>query len=387
MDPSRRELLRLSLLTVGFATTAVPGFPATWFQEAETVVPFTDIPANFTTQRSDAPEAIPGQNLVNQDLRKLQSWITPAEDFYSVQHYPVPQLDPAQFRFSVSGLVERPITLTLDQLKRRPRVERTVVFECGGNSARRFHGMVGNATWAGAELRPLLEEARPRGDAREVYFWGADKGKEKIRDGEYEQNFARALPVDVARSANAVLAYEMNGKPLPVIHGFPLRLVVPGYYGVCNVKWLDRIELGADRLMTRFMARDYVTIMGREVNGRTEWIETSVTKLRPKSAIARVTRAGSRVNIFGAAWSDGTPLKGVDVQIDGGAWRPATLERQNNPFAWTFFHYDTTGLAPGEHSLVSRASDERGRTQPDNLNMKKTLWENNELFHRKIMVS
>lgn len=386
-DPTRRELLRLSLLTVGFATTAVRGYPAAWFQNAETVVPFSDVPADFTTQRSPNPETVPGQNLVSQDLRELKFWTTPIEDFYSVQHYPVPQVEAAQFRLTLSGLAGRPMTLSLEELKRRPKVERTVVFECGGNAQRRFHGMVGNATWAGVELKTLLEEAQPAADAREVYFWGADRGMEKIRGADYEQNFARSLPVDVAGTANAILAYEMNGRPLPVIHGFPVRLVVPGYYGICNVKWLDRIEFAADRLMMRFMARDYVTIMGREVNGRTEWIETSVTKMRVKSVTARVTRSGSQCKVFGAAWSDGTPLQGVDVQVDGGAWRPATLDRHNNPFAWTFWSYETADLSPGEHTVVSRATDQLGRTQPDNLDRKKTNWENHELFFRKFVVS
>jgi DMSO/TMAO reductase YedYZ molybdopterin-dependent catalytic subunit len=247
--------------------------------------------------------------------------------------------------------------------------------------------MVGNATWAGAELQSLLKEAQPGRDAREVYFWGADRGVEKIRNADFEENFARSLPFDVASTANAILAYEMNGRPLPVIHGFPVRLVVPGYYGVCNVKWIERIEFAADRLMMRFMARDYVTIMGREVNGRTEWIETSVTKMRPKSVIAKVTRLGPQFKVFGAAWTDGTPVQSVDVQVDGGAWRPATLDRRNDPFAWTFWSYETAGLVVGEHTLASRATDQRGRTQPDNLDMKKTNWENNELFFRKIVVS
>ena len=385
-DPSRRELLRLSLLTLGFATTAVPGFPAAWFQEGETVIPFTDVPDTFAWRRPGA-EPNPGQNVLAQDLRNLRSWKTPMDDHFTVLHYGVATIDAAAYRLQVAGLVERPLTLTLDELKRRPKVERTAVFECGGNSVRRFHGMVGNATWAGAELRSLVETARPTAAAREVYFWGADRGKEKIRDGEYEQNFARALPLSEALGANAVLAYEVNGQPLPVAHGSPVRLLVPGYYGVCNVKFLERIELAADRLMTRFMARDYVTIMGREVNGRTEWIETSVTKMRVKSVTARVTRAGSRFKVFGAAWSDGTALKGVEVQVDGGAWQPATLERQNNPFAWTFWSYDMPALGAGEHTVVSRATDQRGRTQPDDLNMKKTIWENNELFPRKMLVS
>ncbi len=136
----------------------------------------------------------------------------------------------------------------------------------------------------------------------------------------------------------------------------------------------------------RFMARDYVTIMGRQVDGRTEWIETSVTKMRVKSAIARVTRRGDRIRLFGFALSDGTPLRGVDVRIDGGPWQPARIDRQDNPFSWAFWSLETEGPAPGEHTVVSRATDRIGRTQPDNLDSKKTNWENNELFSRKITI-
>ena len=220
-----------------------------------------------------------------------------------------------------------------------------------------------------------------------MYFWGADTGKERIRNAEYEQNFARSLPLNEALRSNAILAYEVNGQPLPVVHGFPVRLIVPGYYGVCNVKFLERIELATERLMTRFMARDYVTLIGREVNGRTEWIERSVTRLRVKSVIARVTARGSRFRVFGTAWTDGTPLKSIEVRVDGGGWQPAKIDRQDNPNAWAFWSFETTGLTPGEHTLVSRATDQQGRTQPDNLDSKKTIWENNELFSRKVMVS
>ncbi|MEX2571592.1 MAG: molybdopterin-dependent oxidoreductase [Gemmatimonadota bacterium] len=383
---SRREMLRQTgLVTVGLATTPVAGWPAQWFRSAETVVPFTDIPANFAIRR-DGPERLPGENLTAQDLRDLTSWVTPIEDYFVVSHYGNPELDASSYRLQVDGLVDRPIVLTLDELKRRPRVERTTVFECGGNSRGRLHGMVGNATWTGADLRLLLEEIQPTTDAREVHFWGADEGTEEIRGQEYEQNFARSMSFEQIAETSPILAYEMNGQPLPVVHGFPVRLVVPGWYGVCQVKWLNRIDVSADRLMTRFMARDYVTLTAREVNGETEWIETSVTRQRPKSVIARVTRTDDQFKIFGAAWTDGTPLETVEVQIDDGSWRAATLERPVDPHSWTFFTLEATGLSDGEHALVSRATDVGGRTQPADLEMKRTRWENNELFHRTIMV-
>ena len=375
-DVSRREMLKQAgLVSVGLAVTPVPGWPANWFKQEVTVVPFTDM-ANYR-----------GASRMAQDLRELTSWLTPTEDFFSIGHYGTPEVDASAYRLHVTGLVERPITLTLDELKARPKVEPTTVFECSGNSRGLVHGMVGNATWAGAALIPLLAEVRPTADSREVYFWGADTGTEEIRGQEYEQNFARSMSLEHVNELGPILAYEMNGEPLPVVHGFPVRLIVPGWYGIAQVKWLERIELGVDRLMTRFMAKDYVTLMGREENGRTEWLETSVTHQRVKSVIARVTRAEDQFTIFGAAWSDGTPLDRVEVRVDDGAWRAATMDRPDDPHTWTFFTFETEGLTPGEHTLVSRATDVDGRTQPVDLSMKLTRWENNELFERTIQVS
>ena len=375
-DVSRREMLKQAgLVSVGLAVTPVPGWPASWFKQEVTVVPFTDM-ANYR-----------GASRMAQDLRELTSWLTPTEDFFSIGHYGTPEVDASAYRLQVTGLVERPITLTLDELKARPKVEPTTVFECSGNSRGLVHGMVGNATWAGAALMPLLAEVRPTADSREVYFWGADTGTEEIRGQEYEQNFARSMSLEHVNETGPILAYEMNGEPLPAAHGFPVRLIVPGWYGIAQVKWLERIELGVDRLMTRFMAKDYVTLMGREENGRTEWLETSVTHQRVKSVIARVTRAADQFTIFGAAWSDGTPLDRVEVRVDDGAWRAATMDRPDDPHTWTFFTFETEGLTPGEHTLVSRATDVDGRTQPVDLSMKLTRWENNELFERTIQVS
>ena len=134
------------------------------------------------------------------------------------------------------------------------------------------------------------------------------------------------------------------------------------------------------------MANDYVTLMGREENGRTEWVETSVTHQRVKSVVARVTRSKDQFRIFGVAWSDGTPLDRVEVRVDDGAWRAATLEGPDDPHSWSFFTFDTEGLEPGEHTVVSRATDRREPTQPVDLDTKRTRWENNELFLRTIRV-
>jgi len=384
---SRRQLLRQAgLVTVGLAVTPVPGWPRSWFSANEVVVPFTDVPDSFTGRRPIDPEPHPGANLIAQDLRRLTSWNTPAEDHFVVTHYGYPELRPATFRLEVSGLVQNPLALSLEDLRARERVERTVTFECGGNARPLLHGMVGNATWAGVDLVDLLAEAQPDSKALEAHFWGADWGMEEIRGAQYRQKFARAMSLAALFERRPILAYEMNGEPLPLVHGYPLRVIVPGWYGVANVKWVERIDVSPERLMTRFMARDYVTLMSREANGEAEWVETSVTRQRVKSVIARVTRLDDEFRVFGAAWTDGTPLRGVEVRIDDGPWSAADLETSGNPHAWTFFTFRTRGLSPGDHTVVSRATDAEGRTQPVDLNNKVTRWENNELFERAIRV-
>ena len=140
----------------------------------------------------------------------------------------------------------------------------------------------------------------------------------------------------------------MNGAALPQPHGFPLRLIAPGWYGIANVKWLKRIEVLDTRFMGRFMARDYVTIREEQRNGETEAVETSVGRTLLKSAPGKVTRKDGQYRIVGAAW--GAPIARVEVQIDGGPWRPATIDRSEQAkFAWSFWSIDWTNAAPGEH--------------------------------------
>jgi Oxidoreductase molybdopterin binding domain/Mo-co oxidoreductase dimerisation domain len=175
------------------------------------------------------------------------------------------------------------------------------------------------------------------------------------------------------------------------VHGSPLRLVVPGWYGVSNVKWLKRIELSPRRYLGRFMGRDYVTIMGQKKGDRIEYTETSVTRMRVKSVIARVSRSASgsgRLSVSGAAWTDGTPLQTVDVQVDDGPWRAARLDRQPvpAPHAWTLWSAEIDALPPGSHTIASRATDRRGNTQPMDLSLKKSNWENNAIWPRRIRV-
>jgi len=374
---TRRDILRGG--AVGLGALAVPewAFPA--LAQGEELVEFTDYPDGWKTER--------GPETRFYDIRNIDGPNTPANEFFTTQHLGHPQLDGASFRLKVTGLVDRPATLSLDDLKALGETELDAGFECSGNSARAMQALASNARWTGVPLQNVLDDVGVKAAGREVVFFGADTGEEEIRRAKVEMHFARSLSIEDASRPEVMLAYEMNGEPLPAAHGFPVRLIVPGWYGIAQVKWLQRIGLGADRLMTRFMAKDYVTLMGREENGRTEWLETSVTHQRVKSVVARVTRSEDRFTIFGVAWSDGTPLDRVEVRVDDGAWSAATMDRPEDPHTWTFFTFETEGLGSGEHTIVSRATDLEGRTQPVDLSMKRTRWENNELFERTIQVS
>jgi DMSO/TMAO reductase YedYZ molybdopterin-dependent catalytic subunit len=382
---SRRSVLE-TLVLAGAGLAVLPGI--SWGQEAgRELVPFDDIPEGFFVKRPGT-FALPGQATVGIDLRNITPKTDPL-DMFLVAHYNIPEVDAASWRLTVNGLAGRPLTLTLDDLKKRPRVERTATFECGGNREAVMHRMVHNATWAGASLKSILEDARPSRDVLEAIFWGRDEGKETIRGSEYVMNFARSMTLADALASDAILAYEVEGQPLPAVRGFPVRLLVPGWYGVANVKWLDRIELSPRRFMGKFMARDYVTIMGRQVGDTVEWTETSVTRQLVKSVTARVTRpssGGGKYIVQGVAYGDGTPIDKVEVQVDGGAWQPAKLEANRSPYAWTFWSYEIDPPAAGAHTVASRATYRLGRTQPPDLSMKKSNWENNAIWTRKIRV-
>jgi DMSO/TMAO reductase YedYZ molybdopterin-dependent catalytic subunit len=263
--------------------------------------------------------------------------------------------------------------------------------ECGGNHGFPwFTSGIGNARWGGTPLAPLLQQAGVMDGGIEVVFWGADSGIETVRDLKLMQHFARSLSLADAMSPDNLLCYEMNGAALPQSHGAPVRLIAPGWYGIANVKWLTRIEVRDTRYMGRFMARDYVTIREEERNGTTESVETSVGRALLKSAPAKVARVDGQYRIVGAAW--GRPVARVDVRIDAGPWRQATVERGDaSRFAWSFWSIDWPGAAAGEHTITSRAVDTQGHVQPamddPRIAGKKTYWESNGQVSRRVRLA
>lgn len=384
---SRRQLLtRGSAAFAGLALLQVPmlarAFPS---RPGEEVIPFLEpLPA---------PELVKTFRPLN--WAELQAWITPNDQFFRVAHYDkarwltdTPVIDEEQWTLDIAGLVKQPMTLTLRDLKARPRHEVTFTLECSGNRRQPFlHGLVGNATWAGTPLAPLLQEAGVQDQGIEVVFIGSDTGEEEVRGITMTQHFARSMSLEDAMNPNNLLCYEMNGAPLPQSHGFPLRLIAPGWYGIANIKWLMRIEVRDSRFMGRWMARDYVTLREEPRNGETVWTETSVGRALLKSVPAKVTRKDDRYRIVGAAW--GAPIQRVEVQIDGGPWLQAHIDRSREAkFAWKFWSLEWEPAASGEHTIVSRAIDTHGKVQPaaddPRIAMKHTKWESNEQFTRRI---
>jgi len=352
-------------------------------QPGEELVPWLD-------QRAETPA--PARERVGQQLvwEELDSWITPNDKFFTIKHFGQPDIDMQAWRLDVAGLVTQAVSLTLDQVKARPRQEVTFTIECSGNHGFDWNGgLVGNGSWVGTPLAPLLQEVGILSQGKEVVFYGHDIGTQKVRDFDVRTPFARALSIPEAMDPNVLLCYEMNGEPLPASHGAPLRLLVPGWYGVANVKWLDRIEVIDHRFAGHFMARDYVTIREEQRDGQPVWVETVVGKALLKSAPARVTRTDGAYRIMGAAW--GRPVASVEVQVDGGTWMPATIhEGIGSEFSWKLWSLDWPGAMAGEHTITSRAIDVAGNVQPaptdPSIANKRTYWESNGQITRRVQI-
>jgi DMSO/TMAO reductase YedYZ molybdopterin-dependent catalytic subunit len=360
-------------------------WPIPALADGEVLVPFTDLPANFNPT--------PAADRRTLDIRKIDGPLTPPNQFFTTQHYGHPVVDPATYALKISGLVERPKSFSLDDLRRMRKAELVFGFECSGNR-RPLQGLVSNGRWTGVPLRAVLAQAGVKPGAREVVFFGADHGEEDVEfrgnTFKVDQQFGRSLPREVALSPDPLLAYALNGEPLTRHQGFPLRLLVPGWYGVAHVKWLSGIHLQQDPYLGKYQARWYRTLRGEKIAGEMKWTETAVTRMRLKSFIARVTREGSRHKVLGVVVNDGTPLKSVEVKIDDGPWEQAAMDSTTNgKYSWKLFTYLWNGAAPGPHTLVSRVTDAAGNTQPteEDLASKKTFLEDNSQFPRKVTIS
>lgn len=323
--------------------------------------------AEFTAQ-----EVALASNNVSLPLEALRREITPVGLHYTLSHFDLPFLAADDFRLRVGGSVERPFEITLAELQRLPAVTQRVTLECAGNGRAAMmprypsmpwtHGAVGTADWTGVPLRVLLERAGLRSGTVDVVFSGADRGI----DGGIEQAFARSLNVEQALADGVLVAWAMNGQPLPPQHGAPLRLVVPGWYGMASVKWLTSIDASPKRFEGHQQAVVYRLRQVREESGE------PIERIRVKSLMAppgitdwysreRIVAAGATV-LEGRAWSGNGAIRRVEVLADG-RWRDAQLAPPTGRWAWQHWRIDWQAT-PGEHELACRATDDSGDTQP-----------------------
>ena len=374
--PTRASASQSSKGSFSWPAQVALSFPA---RPGEEVVPWLDQPA---------PNPVPDILGTPLHWEDLDSWITPNDEFFTVSHYGLPTVDPAAWRLEIHGLVQRPITVSLDDLKARSSGDVPFTLECSGNHGLPFLiGAVSNAIWTGTPLASLLEEAGVLADGREVVFWGTDFGPQEVNGVEYTEQFARSMSLAEAMDPRNILCWGMNGEALPPKHGGPVRLIAPGWYGVANVKWLQRIEILDRPYEGRFMAREYVTIRNEERDGQTLARFTSVGYDRLKSVPAKVTHLDDQYRIIGVAY--GAPIAQVEVRIDEGAWLPATIEeRGDTEYAWTIWSFDWGQPSTGEHTVTSRAIDTAGNIQPDMddplIANKLTFWESNGQVTRRV---
>lgn len=308
-------------------------------------------------------------------LEALRYDLTPAGLHYLLVHYDIPAVDPTTWRLVVDGQVSTPLSPGLDDLRARPRVTTAVTLECAGNGRARLHPRpvsqpwlveaVGTAEWTGTPLAPLLAEAGLADDALEVVFTGADHGVERG----VAQDYQRGLPLAEALREEVLLAYEMNGAPLPVQHGFPLRLVVPGWYGMAHVKWLRQITVQSEPFRGFQNAEAYRIVTEADEEGE------PVTRIRPRALLVppghpdfmsrnRFVDQGVH-ELTGRAWSGQAPVVRVEISCDGGdSWAEAKLGAVVGRWAWTGFTFSWDAVEPGVYQLLARATDASGDTQP-----------------------
>ena len=387
-EMTRREIFKAGLAATSWLAIGVPEWAIPALAQGKTLVPFTDIPENFNPGDPNSPVRF-------YDIRKITTAnpFTPRDEFFTIGHYGQPEVDGSTYRLQVTGLVDSPMELSLADIQARPPVELAVGFECSGNSGRRVHGLASNGLWTGTRLSDLLTDIGVRQEAREVVFFGTDHGEKEVtfRNQSFtlDQQFARSMSLENAMKPEPLLAYALNGEPLTRQQGFPVRLVMPGWYGVANVKWLSGIHVQEERFVGHYQAWWYRTVMGETIGGEMKFTENEVTRMQLKSVIARVTRRGGSYQILGFVLNDGTPLRSVEVKVDDGPWKLATLDESNSRYSWKLFTYSWQGATPGEHILISRATDANGKVQSTeaDLESKRTFLEHSAQFPRTVMIS
>lgn len=331
---------------------------------------------SITTSRISEDLKIMSQEplVAGTSLGSMGDLVTPANSFFVRNHFPIPQLDSSVWRLSVSGEVERPYSLGLDGLKQLPGKELLVLMECAGNSRSSVqppiqglmwdNGAVSTARWSGVTLGSVLALAGLGDGAVEVLLEGADRGKEWGVDG--EMGYAMSLPMEKALHPDTILAYDMNGERLSTEHGYPLRAVVPGWFGMASVKWLTGIRV-LSQPFRGFHQSDYYVYVDEGLNNGLP--KERVTSLQVKSLVTWPGRGEilttGRQEIRGMAWSGQGPVTKVEVSTDDGrTWNQANLEYSESPYAWRRWTSSWDASQPGYFLIRARATDQMGNVQP-----------------------
>lgn len=338
------------------------------------------------------------QNL-EMPFASLSKWTVPTEQFYVRSHFPVPKLDPKEFKLVVEGHVESRLELTLEELKKFGEKSRPLTMECAGNG-RVFltpavrglqwaHGAVGNADWTGVPLGALLERAKPKAGASDVVLAGADRGAiaaDPATPGVIP--YSRSLPLAKAKKDETVLAWGMNGEPLTAAHGAPVRAIIGGWFGMACVKWLTRIVVTDRPFQGYFQTMDY-SYYSRP-NG-TDPETLPVTEMQPKAAIARpgpgeVLPLGRPAAVFGAAWAGESKVAKVELSADGGKTWTQVKTDEPRPFCWVLWKHEWTPQVAGPAKLLVRCTDERGATQPEKRDADRRSYAINHLIPVDVLV-
>jgi DMSO/TMAO reductase YedYZ molybdopterin-dependent catalytic subunit len=374
MNPSHNDVTRSALdrraFLSGAAAGAAPLLSSALARADEERPQKTAPPGLITRQRDPDNLEFP--------FASLDSFLTPNELFFVRTHFEVPEVDAGSWRLKVEGAVEKPFEIGYDELRKMPSHTQTALIECSGNSrvflkpmqigVRWELGAVSNAEWTGVRLADLLERAGVRAGAAEVILQGADKGESR---DPYPRtpgviHFARSLPLAKARRPEVLLAYKMNGKDLTAAHGFPVRAVVAGWYGMASVKWLDHVIVTERPFQGFFQSFTYTT--WERPHGLPTLVP--VTEGQVKAEIARpapyeIIPAKSKYRVHGAAWTGESEVTKVEVSADGGkTWAAARLLDKAVPFAWRLWEYEWDVPESGRRVLMARATDARGRVQP-----------------------
>ena len=310
-------------------------------------------------------------------FEKLDSFITPTESFYVRTHFPIPSIDKDAWWLRIEGEVEKPFAINYEELLDLEWKTIPATLECAGNNRSFLEpkvkgvqwglGAVGTAEWTGVPLSILLDRAGVKANASEIILEGADGGVlEDPKSPPGELRFARSIPVEKARR-DVLLAYKMNGIDLPAEHGFPVRAIVPGWYAMASVKWLQRIIVADQPFTGYYQTIDYAYWERREAIAEL----TPLTKMQVKAQISKPSQdeiipANSLVCVQGVAWTSDGKIAKVELSVDGGlTWSEAKLLGEPKPNVWQLWEFNwQTPAAAGKQTLIARATDSFGRTQP-----------------------